>query len=61
MTRRFFVKNTLAKNCCRHESVEELDKIPLVLRFSTHLSFSLTMREVPQSPLQGPLGSSAQV
>ena len=57
------MKNTLAKNCCRHESVEEieLDKIPLALRFSTHLSFSLTMREVPQSPLQGPLGSSAQV
>ena len=55
------MKNTLAKNCCRHESVEELDKIPLVLRFSTHLSFSLTMREVPQSPSQGPLGSSAQV
>ena len=57
------MKNTLAKNCCRHESVEEieLDEIPLVLRFSTPLSFSLTMREVPQSPLQGPLGSSAQV
>ena len=57
------MKNTLAKNCCRHESVEEieLDEIPLVLRLSTPLSFSLTMREVPQSPLQGPLGSSAQV
>ena len=27
----------------------------------THLQFSLTMREVPQSFLQGPLGSASQV
>ena len=43
------MKNTLAKNCCRHESVEEieLDEIPFLLR-------GYTIKRIPIFPKKRP-------
>ena len=64
-----WVKNASTENCCCHKSTKNMFcwSAGLLIYFHwytcglTHLPFSLTIREVPQSLLQGPRGSSSHL